>query len=86
MGHLNNRILIPFLGPGPVCNGSNYNDLYTCCTKEKPCDEWEGACDSNDECTSPLKCGQWNCEITSSTTDYSGNQKFDCCYSSMYLF
>ena len=86
MGHLNNRILIPFLGPGPACNGSNYNDIYTCCTKEKPCDEWEGACDSNDECTSPLKCGQSLCEITSSKTHYGGNQKFDCCHSGMYLF
>ena len=82
---LNNSILIPFIGPGPVCNGSNYDDLYTCCTKEEPCDEWEGACNSNDECMSPLECGQSNCQITSSTTHYSGSQKFDCCYSSMYF-
>ena len=83
--HLNNSILIPFIGPGPVCNGSNYDDLYTCCTKEEPCDEWEGACNSNDECMSPLECGQSNCQITSSTTHYSGSQKFDCCYSGMYF-
>ena len=82
---LNNSILIPFIGPGPVCNGSNYDDLYTCCTKEEPCDEWKGACNSNDQCTSLLECGQLNCDVTSSITDYSGFQKFDCCYSGMYF-
>ena len=79
-----NNIFIPSIGPGTVCNGSNYNDLYTCCTKEEPCDEWEGACNSNDQCMSPLACGQSNCDVTSPYTDYSGNQKFDCCYSGMY--
>ena len=83
--HSNNEILIPFIGPGPVCNGSNYDDLSTCCTKEEPCDEWEGACNSNDECMGPLECGEMNCDVTSSITDYSGNQKFNCCYSSMYF-
>ena len=34
---------------------------------------------------SHLGCGQSNCDITSSITDYSGNQKFDCCYSGMYF-
>ena len=82
--HSNNNILFPFIGPGPVCNGSNYDDLSTCCTKEEPCDEWEGACNSNDQCMSPLDCGQLNCDITSNITHY-GNQKFDCCYSSMYF-
>ena len=33
---------------------------------------------------SPLGCGQLNCDITSNITHY-GNQKFDCCYSSMYF-
>ena len=83
--HSNNEILIPFIGPGPVCNGSNYDDLSTCCTKEEPCDEWEGACNSDDECMGPLECGEMNCDVTSSITDYSGNQKFNCCYSSMYF-
>jgi hypothetical protein len=82
--HSNNTIA--FIGPGPVCNGSNYNDLYTCCTKEEPCDEWEGACNSNDECMSPLECGQSNCDVTSNDpSNYNGNQKFDCCYSGIYV-
>ena len=83
--HSNNNILIRFIGPGPVCNGSNYNDLSTCCTKEEPCDEWEGACNSDDECMGPLECGHMNCDVTSIITNYGGNQKFNCCYSSMYF-
>ena len=71
----------PNVGTGSICDGSDYEDLYSCCTVENPCGEWEGACKSNAQCMDNLDCGQFNCDITSNFTDYSGFQKFDCCYS-----
>ena len=78
-------IWTPNVGTGSICDGSDYEDLHSCCTVENPCGEWEGACDSNAQCVDNLDCGQFNCDITSNFTDYSGFQKFDCCYSGTYF-
>ena len=75
----------PNVGTGSICDGSDYEDLSSCCTVENPCGEWEGACGSNAQCMDNLDCGQYNCDITSNFTDYSGFQKFDCCYSGTYV-
>ena len=32
-----------------------------CCTTEEPCDEGDGDCDSDDQCSGSLICGHDNC-------------------------
>ena len=41
------------------CNGKDDG----CCTKDKPCREGWGDCDSDDQCAGDLKCGRDNCRF-----------------------
>ena len=67
----------PLLDKSTGCKGGD-----TCCTSSIPCGEWEGDCDSDDECQPGLVCGHNNCPLKPQgwwahgkwdTTD-------DCCY------
>ena len=53
------------------CNGENHN----CCTKWNPCQEYEGDCDSDDQCIGDLRCGENNCPLHGRDWDDDD----DCC-------
>ena len=55
-----------------VCNAISDN-LYTCCTSSKQCELNQGDCDSHDECSGNLLCGDDNCQSPFPTDA-------DCCY------
>ena len=55
-----------------VCNAISDN-LYTCCTSSKQCDLNQGDCDSHDECSGNLSCGEDNCQ-----SPFPSDA--DCCY------
>ena len=51
----------------------NAEDIFSCCSIDKPCGIYEGDCDDDDECLGTLECGEDNClEGFESHTD--------CCY------
>ena len=80
-----NIFLLLNAGPRPVCNGTNYSDLFECCTEEHQCGLYEGACSTDSQCQGNLKCGIRNCNLTSIITHYPTGQKFDCCYNGMSI-
>ena len=47
-------------GTGQVECPTKYKDM-DCCSKEKPCGQYQGDCDKNEECSYGLKCGKNNC-------------------------
>ena len=49
---------------------------WNCCTPSKPCDEGEGDCNHDSECTGNLKCGINNCKSYDSAWS---KVEFDCC-------
>ena len=51
-------------------------DIFSCCSIDKPCGIYEGDCDDNDECLGTLKCGEDNCLDVGLPI---GNLP-DCCY------
>ena len=47
-----------------LADATNCTDInwdYTCCTSANPCGLDQGDCDSDDECSGDLKCGDNNC-------------------------
>ena len=44
-----------------VCNAIR-DDTYTCCTASDPCDINQGDCDSDNDCSGYLICGNDNCK------------------------
>ena len=62
---------------GSGCKGGD-----NCCTTGIPCGEWEGDCDSDDECQAGLICGHNNCPLK--PTGYWAHGDWDitddCCY------
>ena len=79
-------LLIVNAGPGLVCNGTNFFDLFECCTEEHQCGLYQGACSSDSQCEGNLKCGSKNCNLTSNITCYAANcEKFNCCYNGMSI-
>jgi len=56
------------------CRGRNI-DTGRCCTKENPCNEGEGDCDVDNECSDDLICGNNNCKQFGSFF----HEKDDCC-------
>ena len=81
-----NIFLLLNAGPGLVCNGTNFSDLFDCCTEEYQCELYQGACATDSQCKGNLKCGINNCELTSNETSYAGHwQKFNCCYNGMSI-
>ena len=46
----------------------------SCCTEDNPCIEGDGDCDTDEQCTGELRCGQNNCVVNANFTDLS-----DCC-------
>ena len=82
--HTNHFFSILNPGPGLVCNGTNFSDLFDCCTEEYQCGLYQGACSTDSQCKDNLKCGIENCKLTSNETSYAGHgQKFNCCYNGM---
>ena len=78
--------LILNAGPGLVCDGTSFSDLFDCCTEEYQCGLYQGACATDSQCKGNLKCGSENCELTSNETCYAGHcQKFNCCYNGMSI-
>ena len=76
-------IFTPILitGPGLVCNGTNFSDLFDCCTEEHQCGLYQGDCGTDSQCKGNLKCGFKNCKLTSNITSYAEHwQEFNCCY------
>ena len=54
---------------------------YNCCTREFPCDEGEGDCNSvgdHEDCKDGLECGSDNCR-TMNGYDSSIPSALDCC-------
>ena len=79
-------IPIHYSGPGLICNGTNYFDLFDCCTEEHQCGLYQGDCTTDSQCQGNLKCGNKNCKLTSNTTSYAGHwQEFNCCYNGMSI-
>ena len=75
-----------FAGPGLVCDGTNFFDLFDCCTEEHQCDLYQGDCKTDSQCKGNLKCGLKNCKLTSQLTSYAGHwQAFNCCYNGMSI-
>ena len=73
-----------FAGPGLVCDGANFLDLFDCCTEEHQCGLYQGDCKTDSQCKGNLKCGLKNCKLTSQITSYAGHwQAFNCCYNGM---
>ena len=44
-----------------VCNGIQGN-IYSCCSSSNQCDQNQGDCDSDSECSGDLICGTDNCQ------------------------
>ena len=44
-----------------VCNGIG-NNVYSCCSSTNQCDVNQGDCDSDNECSGYLICGNNNCQ------------------------
>ena len=79
-------LLIVNAGPGVVCNGTNFSDLFECCTEEHQCELYQGDCATDSQCKGNLKCGIKNCKLTSNITSYAGHwQEFNCCYNGMSI-
>ena len=43
------------------CNTGTDTDIWSCCSPETPCDEYQGDCDSHEDCKGNLICGHDNC-------------------------
>ena len=43
------------------CTGGSRKETETCCSSEYPCKEFEGDCDTDDDCEGSLICGIDNC-------------------------
>jgi len=56
------------------CQGRNV-DQGKCCTRENPCEEGQGDCEDNEECSGDLMCGTNNCKQFSDIF----HPKDDCC-------
>ena len=68
-------------GPGLICNGTNFSDLFDCCTEEHQCGLYQGDCTTDSQCQGNFKCGVKNCKLTSNITSFAGHwQEFNCCY------
>ena len=81
-----NHFLIINTGPGLACNGTNFSDLFDCCTEEHQCGLYQGDCTTDSQCKGNLKCGIKNCKLTSNITSYAGHwQEFNCCYNGMSI-
>ena len=53
-----------------------------CCTSSIPCAEWEGDCDSDNDCQKGLVCGHNNCPLKPQGYWAAGDwdSTDDCCY------
>ena len=47
-----------------MCNGGGRDDSENCCTRDYPCDEFQGSCQDDSHCAGKLKCGRNNCNKT----------------------
>ena len=82
-----NHFLILNAEPGLACNGTNFSDLFECCTEAHQCELYQGDCTTDSQCKGNLKCGIKNCKLTSNTTSYAVHwQKFNCCYNGMLIW
>ena len=72
-------VLNSYMASGADCCTSTRPPLYhwDFCSTDFPCGEWEGDCDSNDECSGDLVCGPDNCHYHNSSV----NPNKDCCVS-----
>ena len=61
-----------FLILEPICDGGD-----NCCTTKDTCQEGEGDCNVDADCTGDLKCGFNNCPVKS---EPSFDKTDDCCY------
>ena len=52
-----------FISEEPRCNwsGTSVAETWGCCSSSKPCGSNEGDCDSDNDCSGNLKCGDNNC-------------------------
>ena len=53
-------------------------NTWSCCSKENPCDEKKGDCDSSAECKNNLQCGIDNCNDMNDATHF--DDYADCCF------
>ena len=56
---------------------SNCTGGDSCCTKDVQCKEFEGDCDTDDECKDDLICGHNNCPTESGL---QWDEHDDCCF------
>ena len=50
------------LFPAELCNAIKDDDIYTCCSSSNQCGANQGDCDSDNDCSGSLVCGEDNCQ------------------------
>ena len=58
------------------CASGTHSKIQECCGTSNPCDEGQGDCDKDSECSGNLICGKNNCDHSKFPSN-----KTDCCTS-----